>query len=135
MGKVKARAKIIFIALITNIVLNLIFIQVWGVIGAVAAMMISWIMLCCMSYREIDKDKEISFDRRYLIKNLISIGILSATIYYIKNKVFILEDIHRYENLFYFIIICIGYYICIAGINYKSIVLMKKEFSAIRKSR
>jgi O-antigen/teichoic acid export membrane protein len=106
-----------------------------GLVGATIAMWVSRIILFYLSYRIIDKNKEISFDRWYLAKNLIGIGILSIIMYYIQNRVFILEDIYRYKNLMYLIMIFIGYYICIAGMNYKSIALIKKEFTIIRKSK
>jgi hypothetical protein len=50
----------------------------------------------------------------------------------LKNKIFILEDIYRYKNIGYFIIIIIWYYLIIAGINYDSIKLLTKEIKIIR---
>lgn len=132
MGKVRQRAKIIFIALITNILLNLIFIQFWWVIGVIAATMISWIMLFYLSYKLIDKNKEISFNRKYFTKNIVTITISCTTLYYFKNKLFVLEDIYRYKNLFHLILIGIGYYICILGINYKSLILLKEAIIWIK---
>ena len=132
MGKVKQRAKIIGVALLANIIFNLIFIQIRWIIGVIAATMISWIMLFILSHRLIDKQKEISFDRKYIIKNLISIIIISSIIYYFKDKIFILEDGYRYKNLLYLVLISIGYYICILGINYKNIIILKNEVKKLR---
>lgn len=133
MGKVRQRAKIIFIALITNIVLNLIFIQFRWIIGIITAMMISRIMLFIMSHKLIDRNKEISFDRWYLIKNIISIAIFCGIFYYFKDKIFILEDGYRYKNLLYLVIIGIWYYLVILGINYKNIRYLSKEIRQIKK--
>jgi len=133
MGKVKQRAKIIGIALLVNIILNLIFIQIRWVIGIIAATMISWIMLFMLSYKLIDKQKEISFDRKYIIKNLIGILIISSSIYYFKDKIFILEDWYRYKNLLYFVLISVGYYIYILGLNHRNIRMLVKEIKNIRK--
>ncbi len=133
MGKVKQRAKIISIALLTNIILNLIFIQFRGTIGVIAATMISWIMLFFMSYKLIDKEKEILFNWTYLIKNTFVIALICILLYYFKDKIFILEDIYRYKNLLYLVLISLWYYVCILGTNYKSIVVIKKEIHQIRK--
>lgn len=132
MGKVKKKAKIIFIALITNIVLNLIFIQIWWVIWVIAATMISRIMLFYMSYKVINKNREILFDRWFLIKNIMIIVAIWAIIYYIKDKIFVLEDIHRYKNLIYLVLISIWYYICILGINYKKIIILSDEIKKLK---
>ncbi len=133
MGKVKARAKIIGIALLSNIILNLIFIQMRWVIGVIAATMISWIMLFYMSYKIIDKNKEIDFDRGYLIKNITYIWLLCIIIYYYKDSLFILEDVYRYKNLLYLVVISVIYYISIWAINYRNILLIKKEIQTLRK--
>ncbi|MCF7834549.1 oligosaccharide flippase family protein [Candidatus Gracilibacteria bacterium] len=133
MGKVKQRAKIIFITLITNIIFNLIFIYLRGVIGVISATMISRIMLFIMSYKLIDKRKEISFNRGYLIKNLVVIIILSTIIIIYKNNIFVLEDMYRYKNLMYFVLTGIGYYIIIGSVNYKNIQYVLKEIKQLKK--
>ena len=127
MGKVKDRAKIIFFALIINIILSLIFIQLWWLIGIVIAMIITWIVLFYLSYRLINRDKQIVFDRKYIIKNIIGIAIVCIILYYIKDRIFVLEDAQRYRNFLYLGLITIGYYLYILGINYKNIVMIKKE--------
>jgi len=81
-----------------------------------------------LSYRLVNKDKDIIFDWQFFIKNLVSIIAISGMIYYFKEKIFILEDIYRYKNLLYFILIGIAYYICIMQINWKNILMLKKEF-------
>lgn len=133
MGKVKQRAKMIGFALLVNIILNLIFIQFWGIIGVIAATIISWIILFILSYRLINKQKNIDFDWWFFMKNLIGIIIISGILYYFKEKIFVLEDIYRYKNLWYFVLIGIGYYVCIMGINYPSLKLLKKEVKILKK--
>ncbi len=134
MGKVKQRAKMIGLALLVNIILNLIFIQIWWIIGVIAATVISWIILFVLSYRLVNKQKDITFDWWFFTKNLVSIIIISGIIYYFKEKIFILEDGYRYKNLLYFVLIGMGYYVCIIGINWRSIVAIKKEISSLKKS-
>lgn len=135
MGKVKERAKIIFITLITNIILNLIFIYIRWLIGVVAAMMISRVQLFYLSYRLINKEKKISFDRRYLIKNMIAIVILCIIMYSLKNKFFVLDDIYRYKNLLYLIAFFLCYYLSLVWFNIKSVLAIRKEINIIRKAK
>ena len=132
MGKVKQRAKITWIALFTNIILNIFFIQIRWIIGVIASTTIAWIILFILSQKLVNNQKEILFDWSYFIKNLISIIMISSIIYYFKEKIFVLEDIYRYKNLFYFILISIAYYICILGINYKNISTIWKTIQNIR---
>lgn len=134
MGKVKKRAKIIFIALIVNIILNLVFIRFRWIIWVIIATIISRIMLFYMSHRLVDKDKEIIFDRWYLIKNAIVIIILSGILFYFKTTLFILEDKYRYINLFYLILMSLGYYLVILATNRNNIKSIKKEVINIIKN-
>ncbi len=133
MGKVKQRAKIIWITLLANILLNLIFIHIWGIVWVIAATMISWIMLFVMSSRLVNKKWDIQFDRWYLIKNWIIIVWLATIIFVYKNNLFVLEDVYRYSNLLYLGLISVGYYVCIMGVNYKNILLLKNEIRKFKK--
>ena len=131
MGKVKQRAKIIAIALLANIVLNFIFIHLRWIVGVIAATIISWIMLFVMSYRLVNKQREIIWDRWYVIKNLLVIIVLSTIIFLYKNNIFVLEDSDRYKNLIYFVLIGVGYYLIIGLINWWNIKLFIKEIKKI----
>ncbi len=133
MGKVKQRAKIIFLGLIINIILNIILINTIGLIGSAIAMMVSRVSLFLLSYKLINQNKEIIFDRWYLLKNVIFISIISWIIYYIKDMLFVLKDIHRYDNLLYLVLIVCIYYLYILTINYRNIIMIKKELQNIRK--
>jgi len=133
MGKVRDRAKIIFLALIINIILSLIFIQLWWLIGIVIAMVVARIILFYLSYRLINRDKQIVFDRGYLFKNSLGIAIVCIILYYVKDRIFVLEDIHRYRNFLYLGLITIGYYLYILAINYKNVIMIKKELRSMTK--
>lgn len=132
MGKVKARAKIIGIALVTNIVLNLLFIYLWGIVWVIAATMISWVMLFVMSYRTANKSWEIQFNRWFLTKNAVIILLMALLIYYFKDNIFVLEDGYRYKNLLYLIVISLAYLLIVAWTNWASIQLLKKELKNIK---
>lgn len=134
MGKVKQRARIIFIALTTNVILNLVLIKSIWVYGVIGAMMISRIVMFIMSHRLIDQKHKITFNRRYLIKNIVIIAILWAAIILTKKYFFVLEDTYRYKNLAYLLLMGSIYFIAIAGVNRKNIALLKKEIKNIRKT-
>ena len=131
MGKVKERAKIIGIALLTNIILNLIFIHIRGILWVIAATMVSWIMLFVMSYRIANKEHKITFSWIFFIKNIATVIIICIGIQSIKKQYFTLEDTSRYYNLLVFIIISIIYYLIIIEINYPSLKLLKQEIKKI----
>jgi hypothetical protein len=85
-----------------------------------------------LSFRIVNKIQKITFNRAFFIKNIATIGIICIGIWLLKNNFFVLQDIHRYKNIVYFIIILIIYYLIIAGINYPSLKLLKKEIRTIR---
>lgn len=128
MGKVKQRAKMIFIALVINIILNAIFIQFRWIIGVLSATMISWIILFYLSHKLVNHKERIDFDWAYLAKNIIGVIIICIGIYCIKDKIFILEDSYRYKNLIYIVLITLGYYLYILWINYKNLRAVKNMF-------
>lgn len=132
MGKVKQRAKMIGIALITNIILNFIFIQFWWTIWVIAATMISWIMLFIMSYSLMNKTREIHFNRWFFIKNICITWIVTWIFFLIKSRFFVLENTSRYSNIFYLFIAILIYYGILAVINHQNIRFLIKEIKSIR---
>lgn len=127
MWKVRERAKIILIALVINIILNFILIKFFWSVGVMIATMISWVVLFIMSYKPISNQKEITFNWLFLFKNIFGVIIICFIIYLFKNNVFILEDTYRYRNLLYFLLITLWYCLYVLGINYKNIILVKRE--------
>ena len=134
MGKVKQRAKIIFITLIISIILNLVLIPIFGVIGVIIATTAPRLILFYLSYKLINKKKEIYFDWNYLLKNTIAVTIICGFFQLIKNRLFILNDNARYENLMYLCAFLIVYYAILWAINHKNIGYLSKEIKNLKKN-
>ncbi len=134
LGQVKQRVKILVWGLLTNIVLNLVLI-VWfgrGLVGAVIAIAVSWIVLWWYSLHYVHTYQKISFDWNFFIKNLFLILVLSWCVYWISSKVFILSDALRFTNLGYLFLVAIVYYLLIAFANYKSVKALMGELKFIK---
>lgn len=133
-GNVKQRTKILALGLLITIISMITFITVfqrglsWAVIGTVIGRIILWLL----SFRIVNKIQKITFNRAFFIKNIVTITIIGVWIWSIKDRLFILEDIHRYKNILYFLIIVVAYYLIIAGINYPSLKLLRKEIKSIK---
>lgn len=134
-GKVKQRTWILATWLLATVIPMIVFIKVFErwVIWAVFGTVIWWIVLWLLSFRIVHKFQRISFNRWFLIKNVATISIICIGIVAIKDKLFVLEDIHRYTNLIYLFTIGVVYYFIIAGINYPSLKLLRKEVKTFRK--
>jgi O-antigen/teichoic acid export membrane protein len=134
-GLVKERVKILFIALIANILINVITILGLGrgLYGAVLALAGGWFVLRWLSYRTLHKNEAISFSRKYLWGNALVIWIMTASIRYVSPMIFTENDTFRYHNFLRFLGISIMYYIIIAAANYKSIQALIWEIKNIRK--
>lgn len=132
LGKVKERVKIIIIAMITNLILNAILINTIGIIWAIIATIIWWIIIFILSSKIINKSQIVTIDWKYFIKNIIFIWIWWWIIYLIKNHLFILEDIYRYQNLLYLSIIFSFFLVYLCVINWKEILILKREIFKIK---
>ena len=131
MGKIKERVKILAIATIVNIISDIILIQYFNIYGALISLVISWIILFIFSYRLVTKIHKIHLDRKFICQNIIYIAWLSSIIYYIKDKIFIIDNSMRYTNLGYMIIIIIWFYLLFCLFNYKKLWSIKKEMTKI----
>ncbi len=127
------RVKIVGIAAIINIVLNLILINIIWIIGVIISTMIWWIIMFIWSFKSINSYTKIKIDRKFLIYNFVFILFILTGIYFIKDSLFVLENSYRYQNLFYLIIVWFVYYLLLAGFNYKSFLILRKEILKVKK--
>lgn len=134
MGKAKERAKILWWALLVNIILNILLIYVLKIwlIWAVIAMIAWWIILFWKSYIIIKSYIKIKFNWKYLFINILIIWILTAIILYIKNLIFVLDDLVRYRNFGILILIWIWFYCILWLFNYRSFVALIREIREIK---
>lgn len=133
-GNVKQRSKILLVGLLVTIVSILLLITWFGLWlpGAVLWTVLWWIVLWILSFLFISKSQKISFDWKFFFKNLVAILFLCWWIYFCKDFFFVLEDVYRYKNLFYLILLCFFYYWIIALVDYKNIQLLFKEIKSIK---
>jgi O-antigen/teichoic acid export membrane protein len=134
LGKVKDRVRILWRALWVNILLNVLLILVFKMwlIGAVIAMIAGWIILFLFSFRVVNRHLKIDVDRKFLLYNIAIILWFSLILYYTQNRLFVLENTHRFKNIMNLIIILLIYYGIIWGVNYKSFVLLWKEVKKLK---
>ena len=135
LGKVRARVKVLLIALIVNVILNFLFLYILktGLPWAVAAMIAGWILLRWWSYRIIQKHQNISFDRKFLFKNICIIIIMGEMFLYRKTSLFVIDNWFRFRNIGYLAIVIVIYYTILAIVNYKNILVLKDEVKKLKK--
>ena len=137
LGKVRERVKILGLALVVNVVLNILFLvilKIW-VIGSVFAMWISWLVLRFKSYKIINNNLEIKFDWKFLIKNLSVIVLLCWIFWLIKSNYWINGESYgdRWNNIIFILISLCIFAGTVAGFNYKNIWLLRKEVKNMNK--
>lgn len=132
LGLVKKRTYIIVKAAIINLILNYVGARYFGLYGIVVWTILINIFIF-ISFDKFIRNK-ISFwlDYKHILLNFFSIVILCSIIYWIKTKLFILDDIYRWENLLYLVVIWFVYYFLICFINYRKVLILKKEFKKIK---
>ena len=135
LGKIKERVKVLWIALTINVISNLILIYWlwWALKGAVISLILWWITLWRLSFRLINIHLKITFDWKFLIRNVLLISLLSFFAYKVGNHIMVLNDIKRYQNIIYLLLIIITYYCVILSLNLWSVRMMINEIKKIKK--
>ncbi|MFA6256023.1 MAG: oligosaccharide flippase family protein [Candidatus Absconditabacterales bacterium] len=136
LGKVKQRVKILGIALLVNVVSNIVLLYYFkiGLPGAVISTILGWILLWGLSLRLINRNEKISYDRLFFIKNLIIIATLSIACFLFKGMFMANNNSYRWHDSMYLVVALILYYSIIGIINYKSIHLLSKEIKVLKRS-
>ena len=134
LGKVKERVKILWMALLLNVLINIVLLYIFkiGLPWAVIAMIVWRIILRWWSLKIIQKNLKISFDWLFFIKNFIIIVFCSGVLFLIKEKFFIINDSARWNNTKYLFLMIVFYYLLLATINYKNIKMLVKEIKSMK---
>ncbi len=130
--KSKNRTLILLWVLFLNIVLNLIMIPLFWALWAWLTTVISWGIIAFSSFYMVHKNCKISFDYQFILKNLLTFVVLASLVYWYKEKIFILDDNFRLQNLLYLFVWGCGYFLIIWMMNYKEIMRVRRGFSEIR---
>lgn len=131
--EIRNRAKIICIALISNIILNLVFIRLIWIYWALIASTISNIIMFYLSHKIISKYYSPLINYKYLIKNIIIWIIITITIKYWFWNIFIYDKEQLIHNIMYLLIFFILYSTITLIFNYKDILKFKEQIVKIRK--
>jgi len=136
LGKVKERVKVLWRWLLVNVIFNLLLILVFHMwlIWAVISMILWWIVLWLLSLKLINKNQIINFDWKYFTMNLGIIILLTWAWIYFKNNFFMMDNTHRFSNIYYLFIFLIIYYWIIMLFNYKSIKVLVQEVKILKRS-
>jgi O-antigen/teichoic acid export membrane protein len=129
--KVKEKVIIILITWILNIIMNYLFINMRWLTWVVLATIINSFIMAYRWYLCVFEKSKISMQRHNILKNISLISILWYIIFTTKKYVFNYSDVFRYQNLLILCSIWIVYYILISILNWKRIVLLKKEIQKI----
>lgn len=137
MGKVKERVKVLGMALVVNVILNILFLvvlKIW-LVWAVLAMWISRLILWIFSYKVVNKVLKLSFDWKFLFQNVLVIILACLALWWTKDIYRINSDGYdeRLKNILYILISVFMFFVIIAGFNYKNIWLLWREIKNIRK--
>jgi len=134
-GKVKERVKMLLISTILVIVISIWLISLIWIYGAIIGFCIGQLSLFILSYIVLNKHTKIIIDRLFIIKNIIFTSILWWVIWYFKSKIFVFDDLMRYNNLRKLLVLVLGFYIIFGMFNWKKLVILKDEIKKIRKQR
>lgn len=132
MWKTHERMKIISIALIMNIIFNIILIYYLWIEWSAIAVVISNLSITTLSYLHLKKEINQKFDFKFIWKNILYAGILTLIIYKFLYHYFILKDAYRFQNFKYIMIISIAYFVVLTILNYKEILKFKKQIVKIK---
>lgn len=135
MGEIKKKVKILWIAAIINVSLNLLLIPLFGLYWVLIATIVWSLFMLIYSNNIIKKRFPISRQKLFLGKNIFLFVFLWIIIYLIKDKFFVLDNNYRYINLITISLISIIYYILIWIFNYKRVIVLKKQVLQILKQK
>ena len=131
--KIKERVKILWLALLTNVIINFICMTIFnlGLIWPILSTILWRLIMRFFSFRIINKNQAISFDIKYIIKNILIIWIITTIFYLIKGNFFIINNVYRFNNIMYLWIGMIIYFAILWLSNYRSIKNAIKETKKI----
>lgn len=125
--KLHITRNILIIAMIINVFLNLILIPTFWALGAWISTVIAWLLIAIFSFYFINKNIRINFDYKFCLKNIFLIMLIWIAYHYTIPHIFILENIYRYTNLIYLLIMWFWAYIILILFNIWEIKYFTKE--------
>lgn len=133
--KIKERVKILWLALLVNVIVNFVCILVFhiGLLWPILWVIIWWLMLRYFSFRIVNRHQKITWDWRYLMKNIFMIWIVMMIFFFVKEHFFVTHNAYRFHNVLYLAMAMLLYFIILWLYNYKSIRISIKEIKSMIK--
>lgn len=125
---------ILVLALIFNVLLNIILIYFYWALWAWIATWFTWFFIALATFYFANKYIWINFDKLFLIKNIFLISIIWIIYYLLIPELFILENDYRFTNLAYLLIMWFWAYILILLLNIWEVKNILREIKSFRKS-
>ncbi|MDR2190754.1 MAG: polysaccharide biosynthesis C-terminal domain-containing protein [Candidatus Peribacteria bacterium] len=134
MGKIKQRLGVVALALGINVILNLIFLILLGkgLLFSAMILSVSWGVMALGAMRIIGKEYPFTLDGRFLVKNIIIIGILCGVMWRAKRDFSILG---RWKFGGMLLVFFVGYGVVLAGMNRKKIIMLMNEVKKLKEER
>lgn len=130
--KIKERVKILFISILLVAVLSLIGMYSIWIYGSVLALWISYTLLFILSFRLIYKDIPFGVEWKFIIKNIVLWLVLTVILWFLKSKIFVIDDLVRMTNLWKLILLGMWFFVAFWAVNYKKFLLLKDEVRKLR---
>lgn len=128
--KVRERVRIICLAIVFNIVMNIICIHLLWVYGAALATWLWWLLIFILSERSLKTDFRTHISYNFIVKNIIWSGIIGLSFYLIFYSLF--QDPWRIQNLCILIAISIIWTLLIWVINKREFINIFQKLKELR---
>lgn len=132
MGKIKERVKMMFYSLIMVFFISLIWLSIIWIYWSILALWVWYVFLWWKSFRVLYRHTSFTIDWWFVIKNILLMVLLSFIIFFVKSKLFVINDLMRYKNLWNLIIVWFWMFIIFIWFNYKRALFLKDEIMKLR---
>lgn len=132
LGKIKERVKVLIISVILMILTSILWIMLIGIYGAILGFVVWEITLFVLSYFLLEKQISFTLNYKFIVKNISLMLLLGCMIRYFKNKIFVLDDIMRHQNLWRLILLWVFFYLSVSILNRRKLLVLKREINRLR---
>jgi len=125
--KIYLARNILVISMILNVLANFLLIPyLWALWAWISTVMARW-LIAISSFYFVNKNLKINFDLKFYFKNIFIIMLIWVVYHYAIPHIFILENIYRYTNLIYLLIMWFWAYIILMILNIWEIKYFSNE--------
>ena len=142
LGKIKQRLGVVAVALGVNLLLNLIFLILLGKGLIFSAMILSasWVVMALGAMWVIWKSYPFRLDWKFLLKNVVVIGVLCVVMNYTKGWIASFASLsrndfvmlERWPMFWWLLVFFVGYGVVLVGINWGKVKLLLEEVRKLK---